>query len=483
MLDCPPQRFLMVGNSIRSDIMPVVELGARAVHVPYHLVWEHEHVGSWAGHGNVVELAALSELPALLTACGPAVNDLHAQALRWISDDPDPRTRTELSRLIARKEWDEVADRFDGRLEFGTAGLRGALGAGPNRMNRAVVTRAAAGLAAYLLGSRRRPRWWSASTRATTRTCSPIDTVEVMRGAGLDAVLLPRPVPTPVLAYGILRLGCVAGVMVTASHNPAADNGYKVYLGDGGQIVPPADAEISAAIDAVGLLADVPRGKGWQVAGDERGRGLRRSRRRPVADARRVTCASPTRRCTGSGGEALLRVVRGRRLPRAARRRRAGRARSRVPDRGVPQPRGAGRDGPRARPRRASGADLVIANDPDADRCARRGRRPGAARRRARGAARRPRAAPHQRRRPARWPRRSCPRRCCGRLAAAHGVHYAETLTGFKWIVKADVPGARFVFGYEEALGYCIGAVRGPASSATRTASARRWRPPSWPPR
>ena len=160
-----------------------------------------------------------------------------------------------------------MEDRFAGRLQFGTAGLRGALGAGPNRMNRATVTRAAAGLAAYVL-AHGGGRVVVAFDARHDSDMFAFDTVEVMRGAGIEAYLFPRPVPTPVLAYAILRLGCAAGVMVTASHNPAADNGYKVYLGEGSQIVPPADVEISAAMDAVGQLADVPRGRGWTVLGE-----------------------------------------------------------------------------------------------------------------------------------------------------------------------------------------------------------------------
>ncbi|MGZ4495029.1 MAG: phospho-sugar mutase, partial [Nocardioides sp.] len=206
--------------------------------------------------------------------------DLLAAARAWAAEDPDATTRAELEALVATAEaegleaaaaTDDLADRFAGRLEFGTAGLRGALGAGPNRMNRVVVIRAAAGLAAYL-------REQGATPGSTVvvgydaRHSSDVfaeDTAAVMEGAGLHALVLPRPLPTPVLAFAIRHLGCVAGVMVTASHNPPQDNGYKVYLGDGSQIVPPADAGISAAIDAVGALAHVPRGDGWTRLGDE----------------------------------------------------------------------------------------------------------------------------------------------------------------------------------------------------------------------
>ena len=191
--------------------------------------------------------------------------DLLQRARDWAAEDPDPVTKAELEALIESGDpaaLADLADRFDGTLEFGTAGLRGALGGGPNRMNRIVVLRAAAGLAAYL-------RAQGASTGDSVvigydaRHNSDVfarDTAEVMTGAGLTAYTLPRPLPTPLLAFAIRDLGCVAGVMVTASHNPPQDNGYKVYLGDGSQIVPPADEEIAAQIAAVGPVAEIPRG-------------------------------------------------------------------------------------------------------------------------------------------------------------------------------------------------------------------------------
>src|SRR6476469_4068177 len=198
-------------------------------------------------------------------------HDLLARARAWAADDPDPVTSAELERLVEAGATDELADRFSGTLEFGTAGLRGALGAGPNRMNRVVVLRAAAGLAAYLLDEGASPGD-SVVIGYDARHNSDVfarDTAEVMTGAGLTAHVLPRPLPTPLLAFAIRDLGCVAGVMVTASHNPPQDNGYKVYLGDGSQIVPPADAGIAERIAAVGAVADIPRGAGGEVLGDD----------------------------------------------------------------------------------------------------------------------------------------------------------------------------------------------------------------------
>jgi hypothetical protein len=147
----------------------------------------------------------------------------------------------------------ELVDAFSGRLEFGTAGLRGALGPGPNRMNRVVVGQTAAALASYFLIM----AWPAAAVIIgfDARHNSDVfarDTAEIMAAAGFQVMITPGPLPTPVVAFGIRHFGCVAGVVVTASHNPPQDNGYKVYLGDGSQIVPPADAEISAKIDEVG---------------------------------------------------------------------------------------------------------------------------------------------------------------------------------------------------------------------------------------
>jgi phosphomannomutase len=387
------------------------------------------------------------------------VTDLRTAALSWIADDPDPRTRAELSRLMAVKAWDDVADRFAGRLQFGTAGLRGELGAGPNRMNRATVTRAAAGLAAYLNvhGGGRVVVGFDARHDSDMFA---IDTVEVMRGAGLEAILLPRPTPTPVLAYAILRLGCAAGVMVTASHNPAADNGYKVYLGSGSQIVPPADAEISAAIDAVGRLAEVPRGKGWTVAGDDLldaylaavvGQSLTPERDLRIAyTPLHGVGRDVLLRAFAKGGFAAPVVVAEQAAPDPD-----------FPTVPFPNPEEPGAMDLALTLGAASGADLVIANDPDADRCCvavggrvLRGDELGAL------------LADHVLRHTSGADRlvvtTIVSSTLLRRMAAAHGVRYAETLTGFKWIMRADQPGTRFVFGYEEALGYCIGAVRGP---------------------
>ncbi|CAM5609604.1 Phosphoglucosamine mutase [Streptomyces tendae] len=198
-------------------------------------------------------------------------DDLLARAKAWLAEDPDADTRAELARLIDAEDLAELTARFSGTLQFGTAGLRGELGAGPMRMNRSVVIRAAAGLAAYLKKQGHPDGLVVVGYDARHKSEDfARDTAAVMTGAGLRAAVLPRPLPTPVLAFAIRHLGAVAGVEVTASHNPPRDNGYKVYLGDGSQIVPPADADIAAEIDAVRTLHDVPRpDTGWQTLADD----------------------------------------------------------------------------------------------------------------------------------------------------------------------------------------------------------------------
>ena len=235
-------------------------------------------------------------------------DDLVAAARRWLEEDPDPDTRAELSALLAANDEAALADRFGARLQFGTAGLRGALGAGPNRMNRVMVRRAAAGLARYLLDSVPGAADAGVVIGCDARHKSDVfaeDSAAVIAGAGLRAVLLPPRLPTPLLAFAVRHLGCAAGVMVTASHNPPADNGYKVYLGDGAQIVPPVDEEISAAIDAVGPLASVPlaslddrRVIARRARGDRGVSG--RGGRSVIGAVRSAPSRWCTRRCTAS---------------------------------------------------------------------------------------------------------------------------------------------------------------------------------------
>ena len=205
---------------------------------------------------------------------------LFTTAQNWLNQDPDQETRAELEQLIAQAKAGkadvqaELANRFNGRLQFGTAGLRGRLQAGSMGMNRVLVAQAAGGLAEYLKGYDKEPSIVIGYDGRKNSDVFAHDTAEIMAGAGIKAYLLPRKLPTPVLAYAIQYFDTTAGVMVTASHNPPEDNGYKVYLGKangGGQIVSPADKEIAALIDkvAAGNVADLPRSQNFTVLSDE----------------------------------------------------------------------------------------------------------------------------------------------------------------------------------------------------------------------
>ncbi len=390
------------------------------------------------------------------------MTDALASAREWLPEDPDPDTRAELADLLERAESGDAAataeidDRFAGRLEFGTAGLRGALGAGPNRMNRAVVFRAAAGLAAYLRehGGRSVAVGYDARYKSDQFA---LDTCAVMVGAGLDAMLLPRPLPTPVLAFAIRHVGADAGVMVTASHNPPQDNGYKVYLGDGTQIVPPVDTEISAAIEAVGSLGDVPLADdGWRTLGDADVLDAYIARAAAVAlpDSPRDIRAVYTP-LHGVGGEVISQVLTaaGFHAPQAVTEQ--AEPDPAFPTVAFPNPEEPGAIDLALELARGTGADLVLANDPDADRCAVAAPMEGAWRM-LRGDEVGALLATHL---VGREPGLSGTFACSivsssllGKIAAKHGLDYTETLTGFKWIGRLD--GLRF--GYEEALGYCV---------------------------
>nr|BFF13302.1 hypothetical protein GCM10025699_46050 [Microbacterium flavescens] len=205
---------------------------------------------------------------------------LLATARAWRDQDPDDRTRAELDAVITRVESGDdaaaadLADRFAGRLQFGTAGLRGALGAGSNRMNRVLVAQAAAGFAAFLLGREAEPSIVIGYDGRTNSDVFARDTAEIMAAAGVAATILPRALPTPVLAFAVRHLDVSAGVMVTASHNPPQDNGYKVYLGGvdrGSQIVSPVDGEIAAEIEraAAAPVTGIARSDDYREAGDD----------------------------------------------------------------------------------------------------------------------------------------------------------------------------------------------------------------------
>ncbi|PVE93265.1 phospho-sugar mutase [Microbacterium sp. TPD7012] len=397
-----------------------------------------------------------------------------AEARAWLRQDPDHETRDELAGLITRAGGGDPAaiadldDRFRTRLAFGTAGLRGELGAGSNRMNRVLVAQAAAGFAAYLrekAGGGTPTVVIGYDGRRNSRVFAT-DSAELFAGAGLRAILLPRLLPTPVLAFAVRRLGADAGVMVTASHNPPNDNGYKVYLGgadQGSQIVAPADAEIAAHIQRIADAADaaaLPRSTAYETAGEDiveayiAATAAVAPAPEGASDLRWVYTAMH-----GVGWETLSRILRaaGYPQPSVVDEQLAPDATFRTVSFPNPEEPGA-MDLSFATARRAK-ADFILANDPDADRLAlaipdeaaadgwRRltgnevGLLLGA--RAARAAAGTPGAS------------LACSLVSSPGLAAVaahHGLDFHETLTGFKWISRA--PG--IVFGFEEALGYLV---------------------------
>ncbi|MEW1565391.1 phospho-sugar mutase [Streptomyces sp. NPDC093509] len=382
-------------------------------------------------------------------------DELIARAKAWLAEDPDAETREELAKLVDAEDVTELAARFAGTLQFGTAGLRGELGAGPMRMNRSVVIRAAAGLAAYLKAKGETDGLVVIGYDARHKSADfARDTAAVMTGAGLRAAVLPRPLPTPVLAYAIRHLGAVAGVEVTASHNPPRDNGYKVYLGDGSQIVPPADAEIAAEIDAVRALADVPRPEsGWEIL-DEGVLDAYLARTDAV-----LAAGSPRTARTvytpmhGVGKEVLLAAFAQAGFPEPVLVAEQAEPDPDFPTVAFPNPEEPGAMDLAFAQARASGPDIIVANDPDADRCAvavpaggdwrmLRGDEVGAL------------LAEHLVRRGARgtFAESIVSSSLLGRIAEGAGLPYEETLTGFKWIARVE--GLRY--GYEEALGYCV---------------------------
>ncbi len=401
----------------------------------------------------------------------PTLSDLLHRARAWIDDDPDPATRAELTDVLTKAgSGDEaaaadLARRFSGMLEFGTAGLRGALGAGPNRMNRAVVIRAASGLVSWLQaeggvagGGVAEPMVVVGYDARHRSDVFARDTAAVVVAAGGRASVLPHPLPTPVLAFAIRHLGADAGVMVTASHNPAQDNGYKVYLGDGSQIVPPVDAQIAAHIDAIQQTADVAlTDDGWETLSND------------VVDdyldavCRVVDPGSPRDLSVvhtslhGVGNDVVLAAFEraGFAVPQAV----SSQAQpdADFPTVTFPNPEEPGAiDAALALAREVS-PDLVIANDPDADRLAAavldpaigdwrmlRGDEVGALL----GAHLLDRGLPDG----GVLANSIVSSRLLATMAADAGVGHQETLTGFKWIAR--VPG--LAYGYEEALGYCV---------------------------
>ncbi|HEX3343846.1 MAG TPA: phospho-sugar mutase, partial [Polyangiaceae bacterium] len=411
--------------------------------------------------------------------------ELRKAAERWIEDDPDPDTRSELRALLRQPDpaATDLADRFAAPLEFGTAGLRGVLAAGPNRMNLAVVVRATWGLAQELLagvpGAAMRGVVVGGDARRMSRQFAEHAAV-ILAAAGIKVTLFRTPVPTPLVGFAVKSLGAAAGVVVTASHNPPEYNGYKVYWENAAQIVPPIDARIAAAIARAPAATDVVQ----KALRDMEARALvtdaPASLERAYLDAIGALAVHPragdralrivytplhgvgdalVRRALSEGGFTDVTSVPQQQKPDGA-----------FPTVAFPNPEEKGAMDLAFALARTTGAHLVLANDPDADRLAMAvpegdgfrqltGNQVGV-------------LLGHYllTEKPARGPRAvlasvvSSPH--LGRIAGTLGVRYEETLTGFKWIANRAMEIERdperpceFVFGYEEALGYCVGDV------------------------
>ena len=416
-------------------------------------------------------------------------DDLRLRLNAWLADDPDERDRAELTALAgdpSAAARQELYDRFAGRLEFGTAGLRGAVAAGPNRMNRAVVRATTAALAGWLTGRAAAPEAGVViGCDARYRSADFADeAARVLAGAGFRVYLLPAQQPTPLLAFAVRHLSATSGIMITASHNPAGDNGYKVYLEDGAQIVSPADAEIEAGISSLGPLSQVPLAPADSPLIDRLGDEVAKAYLDQVCTSFPATRDAAWLRFVytplhGVAGDLAMRAFEqaGFSLPDVV-------TAQLRPDPDFPTVLSPNPEEPAAldlalKLARGSGADLVLANDPDGDRLAVAVPDPDATGgwRRLTGDQVGALLGAHllgvgPGGRPPGTPREGetglgdklvvttvVSSTLLSRIAAAAGARCVQTLTGFKWIARAadTCPGSRFVFGYEEALGYAVG--------------------------
>ena len=385
--------------------------------------------------------------------------DLIAEVEAWISDDPDPVTASHLQKLLDRGDEETLRSFFSGFLQFGTAGLRGPNGPGPSCMNRAVVGRTAAGIAAYM------------KARGMTRVVIGRDarygsadyaqeSAEIFSGAGMEVFLLPRALPTPVLAYATTALKADVGVMITASHNPPQDNGYKVYIGpdaDGiayasSQIINPTDGFIADEIKKITSLKSQPRGNSWTVLDETL-----------INEYVQRTAALGTRpgklkivytAMHGVGTQTLSHVFTMAGFPDLILVSEQADPDPDFPTVAFPNPEEPGAIDLALATARTHNADLVIANDPDADRCA---------------AAIKDRSGDWRMLRGdelgvifGEWIARTSPQGTFGnsivsssilrKISAHYGIDFREVLTGFKWLAKIE----DLAFGYEEAIGYAV---------------------------
>jgi phosphomannomutase len=386
-------------------------------------------------------------------------NALLAEVKAWIEDDPDPATAARLQILLDSGDEATLRTYFSGFLQFGTAGLRGPNGPGPSCMNRAVVGRTAAGIVAYMKARGmtrvvigRDARYGSADYA--------IESAEIFSGAGMEVFLLPRPLPTPVLAYATTALTADVGVMVTASHNPPQDNGYKVYIGpdaDGiayasSQIINPTDGFIADEIVKITSLKSQPRGHSWTVLDETL---INEYVQRTAALGRKPGSLKIVYTAMhGVGTETLARVFKAAWFPDLILVAEQADPDPDFPTVAFPNPEEPGAIDLALATARAHNADLVIANDPDADRCA---------------AAIKDRSGKWRMLRGdelgvifGEWIARTSPQGTFGnsivsssilrKISANYGIDFKEVLTGFKWLAKIE----DLAFGYEEAIGYAV---------------------------
>ena len=398
-------------------------------------------------------------------------SNLTSRVQSWIEQDPDAVTKSQLTELVNAAQTDQAAllelqDAFSAPLEFGTAGLRGALGAGPNRMNRVTVLQAASGLAQYLVqqGFSGRKVVIGFDARYNSDVFAD-DTARVMSGAGLEPVIFSHVVPTPVLAFAIRHLGACAGVMVTASHNPPQDNGYKVYLGDGRQIVSPVDEQISKLIKTVTDVREIVQGSPGTFASDDVVETYTSLTSQlimfgPITDAQRKSVTSVYTAMHGVGWKTLQSVfsASGFNEPNAA-------LQQRDPDPAFPtvafpNPEEKGALDIAIALAKKNSVDVLLANDPDADRFAAavsnssgdwvtlRGDQIGSLlgwwmieRVKLTGS-----------NLSGTFANSIVSSMMLESIAKSAGLEYESTLTGFKWVSRVN----NLTFGYEEALGYCV---------------------------
>ena len=389
-------------------------------------------------------------------------SELLTEVSAWIADDPDPVTAAQLKALIESSDEITLRKYFSGFLQFGTAGLRGPIGPGPSCMNQAVVGRTAAGIVQYMKARSLTSVVIGRDARHGSDVFEELS-AQIFAGAGFKVSVLPRPLPTPVLAFAVNEIGADVGIMVTASHNPGSDNGYKVYLGGtvdgvnyrGSQIISPADKQISAEIEKIKSLKTIARAQTWKILSEdivEKYVDQTKALAPRPGDLKIVYTAMH-----GVGTKTLQRVFHRAGFPSLILVAAQAQPDPNFPTLAFPNPEEVGALDLAFETATTFDADLIIANDPDADRCsiaikdrnstwrALRGDEIGAllgesiARNIKSGT----------------LANSIVSSSILSKIAARHGLDFQETLTGFKYIAK--IP--HLAFGYEEAIGFCVDAM------------------------